>query len=358
MTDGADAALLDGLRHRLDRQLAEVLGDLDVVGAGASQAVALVNFPNHANAGDVLLWQGARACLRRLGVRVAHRASPGSYDPVAVRAAVGDGPVLLGGGGNVGDVYRRQQEVRDRVLDDFADRTVVQLPQSVWFRDPRRQAAFGARVAAHGAVRFMARDEPSLLAAETFGAARVDLVPDLAFGLPGLARRGRPVVDVLWLTRHDPEAHHDTAGLAEVSAGSARTLALVDWLDLESEPVRGDLAARVASILDGSLGDLSGVAGKARPLRHRALGWAFDQRARMWVDRGVEVLSRGRVVVTERLHGHLMCMLAGIPHVVLDSHTGKIGAIRDAWSGPSRLARWADDPAHAWALAEELCECG
>ncbi|WP_276524270.1 polysaccharide pyruvyl transferase family protein, partial [Enterobacter hormaechei] len=48
-------------------------------------------------------------------------------------------------------------------------------------------------------------------------------------------------------------------------------------------------------------------------------------RARRRVERGLRLLSRGERIVTDRLHGHILSLLLGIPHVVLDNDYGKLG---------------------------------
>ena len=47
--------------------------------------------------------------------------------------------------------------------------------------------------------------------------------------------------------------------------------------------------------------------------------------------RGLEILGRGRGVVTDRLHGHILSSLMGIPHVALDNSYGKLSAFMDTW---------------------------
>jgi pyruvyl transferase EpsO len=47
------------------------------------------------------------------------------------------------------------------------------------------------------------------------------------------------------------------------------------------------------------------------------------------------------VVVSDRLHGHILCLLLGIPHVALDNRHGKLRAFRDAWTREATLAEWA-----------------
>jgi len=47
---------------------------------------------------------------------------------------------------------------------------------------------------------------------------------------------------------------------------------------------------------------------------------------------GLEFVSRGRVVVTNRLHGHIFCLLSDIPHVIMDSIYGKVFNAHEAWT--------------------------
>ena len=44
-------------------------------------------------------------------------------------------------------------------------------------------------------------------------------------------------------------------------------------------------------------------------------------------------LQRGRVVVTNLLHGHILSLLCGIPHVVIDPVNHKITSYMKSWTG-------------------------
>ncbi|WP_432570301.1 polysaccharide pyruvyl transferase family protein [Kineococcus sp. SYSU DK005] len=81
---------------------------------------------------------------------------------------------------------------------------------------------------------------------------------------------------------------------------------------------------------------------------------AYSSMARQNLAAGVRTFSRGRVVVTDRLHGHVLCLLLGIPHVVLDNSYGKIRDFREAWTSGSELTRTATTADEAVDLAREL----
>jgi pyruvyl transferase EpsO len=72
---------------------------------------------------------------------------------------------------------------------------------------------------------------------------------------------------------------------------------------------------------------------------------------------GCWLLSRGRVLVTDRLHGHILAVLAGQPHVVFDTANGKLRAFYDTWTRRSGAA-WADSAEQAWRRAAELSRQG
>ncbi len=53
------------------------------------------------------------------------------------------------------------------------------------------------------------------------------------------------------------------------------------------------------------------------------------------------MLAGGAVVITDRLHGHILCVLMGIPHVVLPDRHGKIRNFWETWTHSSSNAHWA-----------------
>jgi exopolysaccharide biosynthesis predicted pyruvyltransferase EpsI len=58
--------------------------------------------------------------------------------------------------------------------------------------------------------------------------------------------------------------------------------------------------------------------------------------------------------VTDRLHGHILSDLLGIPHVVLDNEYGKIAAYLDAWPVPKGIVTKATTMEEALRLADGL----
>ena len=81
----------------------------------------------------------------------------------------------------------------------------------------------------------------------------------------------------------------------------------------------------------------------------------FDYQARQRMNIGCALLARGSVVVTDRLHGHILSLLLGIPQVVLDNSYGKVRQFHETWTKSMPQVRWARCiPTDARAAAKEL----
>src|SRR5215510_13090808 len=70
----------------------------------SGQQYALLDFPNHSNVGDSAIWAGERVYLRQYWGRDPSYVCEHNLDTRALADAIDDGPILLHGGGNFGDV--------------------------------------------------------------------------------------------------------------------------------------------------------------------------------------------------------------------------------------------------------------
>lgn len=333
------------LRDRAERDLATVLD--------GARTVALVNFPNHGNPGDPAIWLGTRTLLGRLGVRVGYVSAPWSLDGDLLRRAVGDAPVLINGGGNVGDLYPRQQGARTTVLRELRSNPVIQMPQSVHFRDPANEAEFVADLEAHGGVTFLARERRTEAIVRGWGVPTV-LTPDHGFALGPQAPRLRPEVPILWLARRPGDPEHVDHGEPE-----GPDVRRVEWLEGVPEHEAGwDATGRLALAVNRWAQRTWVSGGRGNGLRHRAAAATYLPLARRWVQRGFDILATSEVVVTDKLHGHVFSALLGKPHVVLDNSYGKVSGTLDAWSEHLPGVHRAEDGEQALALARELVARG
>jgi pyruvyl transferase EpsO len=275
---------------------------------------ALVDFPDHANVGDNAIWLGTLAHFRRSGRHPAYVCSKDSFDPAALAAAAPDGPIYITGGGNFGDLWPAHQNFRCDLLRRFFGRPIIQLPQTIHFADPANIAETRRAIAAHSSFVLLVRDHAS----QAFATANFDcpvlLCPDMAFCLGPLARPRPPSHRLLYLLRNDQESR----SAVPPTIHSHMTEALVmDWPDEPpaiSEALIGDLQAAFAA---GLINSFPGLTRRLATIR---------------LSRGIQTLALGRHVVTDRLHGHILCTLLGIPHTVLDNNYGKLSRFIETWS--------------------------
>jgi len=306
---------------RLGRVLVETLAPLLPTG----EPYALLDYPSYANVGDSAIWLGALALLDAVGAGPpAYVCDADTYDADALRRRVGAGPILLLGGGNFGDLYPRHQALRERVARDFPANRMVQLPQSLHFGSEAAASRARAAFTSHEDYTLAVRDRASLETAQRSLGVRAVLCPDLAFALGSLPRPREAVDDVVWILRGDAESGGASADLPREPSA---------W----TEDPRGGLA-RVQRRLTRRVARAPG----RRRLLAGLLRRTYTPMARRRLARGLDLLAGGRVVVTDRLHGHVLCLLLGIPHVVRDSLTGKVAGLRDAFTADDPLARFSD----------------
>jgi pyruvyl transferase EpsO len=295
---------------------------------------ALLDYPGHANAGDSAIWLGELALLRELLL------TPPSYvctwnNCDAKQLEMFDGQILLHGGGNFGDLWPRYHGFRLSVLRRFPKRRIVQLPQTIHFNDPLELEVTRRIIGEHGNFMLFVRDQRSLEIARTFD-CEVALAPDSAF-MVDLDRTGEPDCDVLYLHRDDKERAVDE-GDDQVPAGWQTA----DWSRAPFPWTRFRTKTFARQLLHGNAGRQS----------YRAA--LFEAVAAERVSRAVALLSRGRRVVTDRLHGHILCTLVNIPHCVLDNSYGKLSSFASAWgtTGPGTPGRMARNIAEIGRLLE------
>lgn len=337
------AELVCSLQSLID----EALGAHVVAGA----RVAHVGYPNHWNTGDPAIWLGTEAALRRLGCHVVYQCAWQDYDRELMASQLGGGPILIAGGGNLGDLWPNHQLFRERILRDFPDNPVIQLPQSVCFEQPENLARFRRVCARHPDFQLMLRDWRSLkLAGESLDVP-TSLCPDMAFGLGPLIPTCAPRSDIFWLSRTDKESLALDAPLLD--GGIERR----DWLERGADETGEDddweSAGRLNQRIQRLHTDLRGQPEDATALLS-GVSEAYESLAWIRVRRGLRMLSRGRVIITDRLHGHILGLCLGKPQVVMDNSYRKISSTRETWTAASVSTHWATTPTQALSHARAL----
>ena len=301
---------LDAIRSRTSAILREVVG--------SPRAVALVDFPLHQNSGDSLIWLGTVRYLDDLGYDIRYRADRARFRIDDLDRMLGSGPVLFHGGGNLGDLWPEHQEFRHSAIGRLGGRKVVVLSQSIWFADGDNARRANAVLGRHPDLTVLIRDPASLARAERdLPDVRVRFCPDLALGARP-TRESAPVVDVVGIDRADHEASEGVP--------CRPGWAVTDWGLGGADRLRWAwVRARYAAAVRPPTSALRPWRAGLQPL--------YDPIAAMNVRSAIRTIERGRVVVTNRLHAHVLASLLGIPNVVIDNSYGKISEVHRHYSG-------------------------
>ena len=301
------------------------------------EPVALLDYPLYFNPGDALIYLGTIETLGRLGVPVSYTADLHRYSPARLAERHPRGPILLQGGGNFGDRYPRHQSFRERVLADFPDRQIIQLPQSTDM-SVETAAHIRNRYVQHATLTVLLRDMGSMRYAERhLTGVDVRFCPDLALGYSP-RRTAAPVVDVVELKRADRESVERML-FAPVEGVTVLTN---DWH-----------ISRTRRLVWNTLqGRLTRLAPRAIPVL--ADSPAYGPAARMLVHRAQGMLGQGRVIVTDRLHAAVLAALMGRAVVARDNANRKLSACIDDYLGNLGVVMAPDAEIAAAAVRRSL----
>jgi pyruvyl transferase EpsO len=329
-------ATIERLQTEITRTLAP---ELDGV-----RSFALVDFPDHPNVGDSAIYLGEVEWLRRYRSLVPrYVCSVYDFSAAELQRVVPEGPILIHGGGNFGDIWPHHQDLREKLLTAFVGRRIVQLPQTIHFDDVAARDRAAEKIEAHGNVLLLVRDQDSFNLARNVFKCDVRLCPDMAIALGPRRRREEPRRDLLLLLRTDKERadHSPLPALPEDAI-------VCDWVH---EPSNFREPLRRWSVRQAAL---------ATPVRsldpHYRRGQFYRALAAHRVARGLRLLSSGRTVISDRLHSHLLCLLLRIPHIVFDNNYRKLGSFIETWTSECGLLTVAEklaDAVDCWKMAHE-----
>ncbi|AFY67750.1 polysaccharide pyruvyl transferase family protein [Geitlerinema sp. PCC 7407] len=339
----------------------------------AFETCALLDYPNYLNVGDHLIGLGTLLYLTQTrGARVSYVANPKNFSEADLAARVGEGPILLQGGGNFGDIWPVNQAFRERIVERYRDRPLILLPQTLHFREQAALERVAKQFNAHPDLTLVLRDRRSYATAQQyFDGCKVLLAPDMAFQLAGLVTLPFPPRQspLLYHCRDDRELNADFGeALAQERAWVMADWSAGRWWYRDTVPRPEAIYWRVPGLVrlvrEGWQRGLA-TPGEwlSRQQWHRSGAIAqASQRTDGAVLRGswdvahsgLYQFSRYRRVVTNRLHGHILCVLAGIPHVFLPNAYFKNEAFYETWTCDIPWGRFARSAADLPTLLMDL----
>ncbi|GFS26846.1 triose phosphate/phosphate translocator, chloroplastic [Elysia marginata] len=289
----------------------------------------LIDTADFENKGDPAITAGEIYYLARMGLQMVwycntQQCSEKNVDRAAELArkfSTDDMVILVHGGGNINH-YPEHDKFRFWAMEKFAGYQIVVFPQSIRVEQPDSEHWVKCQqlYCCNRNLTIVLRDLGSFEIAQRYfdGGTRLIMAPDMAFHIGPVKRFISPAFDIMWVRRSDSEAPY----YAEIPPHPPHLrIHISDWIKFRT-PMGGPSIER--------------------SFNAQLMGLFFVQ--------------RGRVVITDRVHGHILATLLDIPHVMLDNEHKKLSNYHRTWNKGLKNVRITDKPAEALAMALELLE--
>ena len=263
--------------------------------------MVLLDLASIENKGDPAIGLGQLYLLGMLGLEVVYYCDyfcrQADFDrgrDVARMYREADVVVMSTGGGNFGG-YPFNDHQRIAMLRTFSEYQFVLLSQSTWFHDDGHLKKCITEYSRHPRLTILLRDEPSYnFTRDHFPLVRAILAPDMVLNIGHVPRFMPPLYDVVWVQRGDEES----PGRSSVQFPPGISFRRHDWFHTWPSP-------------------------KGQNLIDDTIAMTYN---------GLMFLQRGRVVVTDRLHGFILSQLLDLPTVIIDNRIKKISSYRNTWA--------------------------
>lgn len=331
---------------------------------------ALLDYPKHYNLGDQLIWLGNIFYLNNiLGMKIKYASSLDNFSETEMKEKAGQSAILLHGGGNLGDFWPRSQNFREKIISKYPDHAIYILPQSLYFQNQENLDRVASIFNNHPNLTIFLRDDYSYeIATRYFTNCHLVKAPDMAFSMVDLPKITIPVKrqeSILYLYRKDGEKNTDFAPSAlDISDLVVEDWRSYDWMTILPKNwiyIPG-LTKLIREGWQRGLSIPSEWLSRQKWERLHPAASIFNQIDNPAIHRnswsmmhaGIYQLSQHRLVISNRLHVHILCSLLNIPHVFLPNAYYKNEMFYNTWTHQLPCVRFVQDPAGVKLAVKEL----
>ena len=356
----------------LETQLSEALAQIE-----SFQQCALLDYPDHLNSGDHLIWLGTCIYLvetRR--ARITYASSLVDFDQKEMREKNGNSAIFLQGGGNLGDLWPDSQKFREKVISQNHDCPIYILPQAIFFSDESARQKACEIFNAHPNLTIFARDQVSFEFSEKhFSNARTILAPDMVFCLAPVVHeffKRNKTAKVKFICRTDKES---TGFQISTYTQKEPGICVEDW---ETYKWLYDGRGKIAELpeifkrLPGSVFVVRELwqRGIKKPRRQiDRIRWRYlkrfepilaavpnrEQTLFSWMVAfdALKQISECSLLVTDRLHVHLTACILGVRNGLLANSYHKNEVFFTTWNMQNKNSRFLSGDAEIDAFLKE-----
>jgi exopolysaccharide biosynthesis predicted pyruvyltransferase EpsI len=348
----------------LKNNLHQALGNLNNF-----DTCALLDYPDYLNLGDHLIWLGSIFYLTDvLKVKIKYATSKEDFCKTVLEQKASNAPILLNGGGNLGDIWPTYQNFREQIITEYRDRPIIILPQSIYFKQLNNLEKTAKVFNSHPNLTIFTRDNRSdEIARQYFDNCRVIKAPDMALqmiNMPAFGRNTNPKSSILYHCRDDRELNQEFAN----NKIEIPNLVIEDWvsykwvLGTRKKWLKRHVAQLYRAVWQRGLATPNEWIARQKWQRlHPEVSKFQDvyqpsihQRSWSFIYSGIHQFQQHRVIITNRLHGHILCILLGIPHVFLANGYHKNESFYETWTHQIPFCRFIKDAGEVKFAVEEL----
>lgn len=284
--------------------------------------VIFLDYPLHHNVGDSLILLGNIEFFNYHNINVKKYYTADSYSISEIANNITKNTtILFHGGGNFGDLYPKHQKFRETVVDNFKDNRIIVLPQTAHFNSTLEKDKSKKIFNSHKNLILCARDQSTFELFNEF-AEKVLLLPDMAHCLYGTLPKNKKTKHTLYFLRKDIEKIDNELLISETS---------IDWNDL-------------ISIFDSKLKNLLLKILSFKKVYNfnlidKLVFWIWVFHIRKISNNAAILFSSHDVVITSRLHGHILSCLVDTPSEIIDNSYGKNLSYYNQWTKSLDLAK-------------------
>lgn len=281
-----------------------------------------LDLPYFPNIGDTLIWQGTIDFLKTLPYKCLYSSSIENYKKPKINKET---IILLMGGGNFTDLWYRHQIFRKEILQSFPLNKIVQLPQSIYFKDENILKEDAKIFAQHTNVTLCLRDNKSLdIANQYFPNSKNILIPDMAFyiDLSKWLKYIKPIENkILFLDRKDSEKNYNQSYKIIPKEAEVR-----DWPTMEK-------ISQVLTVFSQFQQKLTRVDNICSSNLNNFFTNIMYQKyfRKHFIRSGISFLSSYSYIYTTRLHVGILSVLLNKEFSFFDNSYGKNKSFYDAW---------------------------
>lgn len=261
------------------------------------KSVILMGTPIHGNIGDQAIAYAENIFFADLDLSVAEIPSPFvSHYMKLWKKIVGNKPVFVHGGGFIGSLWPDEHKMLEDVLDNFKENPIIILPQTIDFEnDTALLERFNQKLSQCNEVTICVREEISLQKYKNYiPSSKLVLVPDMVLYLNScFFQKMKQEHKAVFCIRSDKEKRINCEIIEKLKAEFSRKdpNLFIEMTDMIINiTVQPDMRKKIV----------------------------FDK---------IKEFSKAELLVTDRLHGMVFGMLAGVPVAVFSNLNHKIDGV-------------------------------